>query len=124
MHRKRLTSLAAFILALAITQSFTSAQAISPATQGAASANRREAFERFKAALEQLDLTAQQKSSIKSIVTEAKSKLEALKGEQGEQAQRREIIKQAVKDILAQLTPEQRKQLRQILASDRANSSK
>ncbi len=121
MRRRLLVSLATFILVLATAQSF-AAETTAPSTPGAAQAKRREAFERFKAALEQLDLSDQQKESIKSIVAAAKAKLEALKGEKGERGERRQIIEQARKDIVAQLTEEQQKKLREILASDRAAS--
>jgi len=121
MNRKLFAAVFVLIFALATAGSAPRAlSATPPTTQG--SGERREAFERFKAALEQLDLTPEQKEKIKAIVAQAKEKLEALKGQTVEQGERRQILQEARKEIVAQLTPEQKKKLREILESDKSES--
>jgi Spy/CpxP family protein refolding chaperone len=97
-------------------------QALASSSPTQPSGQRREAFEKFKAALEQLNLTPDQKTQIKSIVKNARAQLKALKGQTGDQSQRREIIKQAREQIIALLTPAQKAQLKQILKSERTSS--
>jgi Spy/CpxP family protein refolding chaperone len=122
MRRKQLALLTASILtfaAIAVPRSFAATTGV-PTTQG--SGTHREAFERLRAALKQLDLDAQQKEKIKSILSDARTKLEALKSDTSATGQRREIIMNARKDIIAQLTSEQKKKLREILQSDKSES--
>jgi Spy/CpxP family protein refolding chaperone len=95
----------------------------STATQGEGKASAHEALERFKAALKQLDLSDKQKESIKSIVEQAHSRLEAMKGDKEPQGTRREIIEQARKEIVAQLTQPQKTKLHEILKADKAQAN-
>ena len=80
--------------------------------------HRHEVLERLKAALEKLDLTADQKAKIKAIVADTRTKLQALRAEakSGGTDQIREkakaIIKDAREQIAAVLTPEQKAQLK------------
>jgi Spy/CpxP family protein refolding chaperone len=121
MNRKLFAAVLVLSVALSTAGSVPRALAATPpTTQG--SGQRREALERFKAALEQLDLTQAQKEKIKSIFFEAKEKLEALKSQTVEQGERRQIIEAARKDIVAQLTLEQKKKLREIMESDKSKS--
>ena len=81
---------------------------------------RGEVLEHFKAALEQLDLTTDQKEKIKTIVSDARTKLQALKGESDGKGQAREILQKARQDVMAVLTPEQKQKLKEILQKDRS----
>jgi Spy/CpxP family protein refolding chaperone len=81
---------------------------------------RGQAIERLKAALEKLDLTADQKTRIDAILAETRTKLQALRGEaktEGKDQGREEvkaIIKDARKQIAAVLTPEQKAKWKQM----------
>jgi len=125
MNRKLLVVLGVSILTLtAATQTFaaSSADTSPPTTQGAGKEKRGEALERFKSALEQINLSADQKEKIKAIFTRARSKLQAVKGESGPKGEAREILQQARKEIIAVLDEPQRAKLKEILQNDRAQA--
>jgi Spy/CpxP family protein refolding chaperone len=121
MNCKLLAMLGASILTFATTATIASAaDTAPPTTQNATGQKRQEVLQRFKAAVGQLDLTAEQKEKIKSILEGARTKLQALKGQTDARTQAREIIQQARKDILAVLDETQKAKLKEILAKDRA----
>ena len=124
MNRKLLVLLGISILTLATPATFADdgADTAAPTTQGQGGGRRGEALERFRAALEQLDLSPQQKTQIKSILTEARTKLQALKGQSDARTQARPIIQQALKDIMAALDDTQKAKLKEILEKDRAQA--
>ena len=99
---------------------------VAPTTQGATDEGVKqkhaEAMERFRSALEQVDLTAEQKDKIKTIMSDARSKMQALKGESDAKSEARTILQKARQDVLAVLTPEQKAKLKEILQKDRSQT--
>jgi Spy/CpxP family protein refolding chaperone len=127
MNRKLLALLGAAILTLgivAVRPSFAAQTtgSASPTTQGQGKEKLHQALERLRAALTQLDLTTPQKQQIKSIFTETRSKLQALKGEKTAKGEGREIVQQARKDIIAMLDDGQKAKLKQILGNGKAGA--
>ena len=108
--------------ALTLPLGTTALAANSATTTGATtqtSSRHHEALARIRHALEKLDLTADQKSKIESILSTARTSLKALhssvttttdKTTKREEA--RAIIKKAIEDIRNVLTPAQREKLR------------
>ena len=84
-----------------------------PTTQSDASGKRGEALQRFKSALEQLNLTDDQKEKIKTIMSDAKAKLLALKGDADAKTQARDILMKTRQDIMAVLDATQKAKLRE-----------
>ncbi len=122
MNRKLITFIAVIALSMPAAKTFADSDNTTATTQPDQKEKRGEALERFKSALEQLDLTAEQKEKIKSIMTEARSKLEALKGQADAREQAKPILQKVRQDIAAVLTPEQKAKLREILKNDRTQS--
>jgi Spy/CpxP family protein refolding chaperone len=121
MNRKLLSLLGIPLLTVAVMATVAdAADAAPPTTQSTTGQKREEVLQRIKSALAQLDLTAEQKTKIKSIFEEARTKLKALKGQSDAKTQAKDIIQQARKDILAQLSDEQKAKLKEILSKNRA----
>jgi Spy/CpxP family protein refolding chaperone len=124
MNRKLLALLGASLLTVATMGTVASAaDTAPPTTQNSKGQKREEVLQRIKAALAQLDLSAEQKTKIKSIFQDARTKLKALKGQTDAKTQAREVIQQARKNILAVLDDAQKAKLKEILAKDRAGST-
>jgi Spy/CpxP family protein refolding chaperone len=81
-------------------------------------------LQKFKQALEQLDLSSSQKQQIKQVLSGLKAKMESSKtagtGASETKTQARQIMKDAVQKIIAILKPAQRMKLRQIMQASRS----
>jgi Spy/CpxP family protein refolding chaperone len=78
-------------------------------------------FEKVKSALEQLDLSTQQKEKIKGIIEVAHGKLEELRS-QGtpDKTKAKEIVKTAVEQITGTLTTEQKTKFKELVKAEKA----
>jgi Spy/CpxP family protein refolding chaperone len=81
-------------------------------------------LQKVREALNQLDLSAQQKVEIRKIMSNARTKLEALKtgGQTPDKSEVRPIIKAAIEQMMKVLKPDQKEKLRGLLKEERSTT--
>lgn len=129
MSKKWTYGIGTCVLAAALVGGWTPAvQAKAPANQNAPARAERGHGERlaaFKAALAKLDLTADQQTKVDAILADAKTQLQALRGQDktGGRAALREQVRTILRDthdkLAAELTPEQKAKLRELMREHR-----
>jgi Spy/CpxP family protein refolding chaperone len=122
MLRRLIPAAAAIVILLGVsTLSMADATSGTPATQPAAGQGR---LAKLKEAMAKLDLTSGQKEKIKTIMEDARSKMEAARsGGTVDKTQARTIIRDALEKIMATLSPEQKAKLREMMKEEKAGSA-
>ncbi|MBV8782179.1 MAG: hypothetical protein JO353_12350 [Phycisphaerae bacterium] len=97
--------------------------ASSSTTTQSHTSSKHEPLQRIRAALEQLDLTPQQKEKFKSIFTQTRSELKAAKAQSHAKGEVHQIIEKARQQIMAVLDNEQKAKLKEILRNEKGGKS-